>query len=937
MGLHHPNREQAQQQPREFEFGHNNPIHNPEAIRYYQEDLTHLLTNPIFTPQLLVNRANDPSTNTPLHEIDFHRNGDGFGDVCIMHSLRSQGVDFRQHENPDVRRRIDQTQDSYLERVDQLFVQPGIRTELSRRVRDVVSDKSEDKYLELLGVLEGYRPVDPRNSWLLAKDILLGHYADGHYDREDNRGKTKRVPYEERELHRLATLYARTSREDGRPTYVEIGVKTGYLDVGTAKGRLADSVFIECVGKGRQKEVERAGSLYAPVYENLGRNPPRFVYKNQPTKAGESLIVATAVAAQASEAARKGADRAGEVASAIADKAPDAKAAGRTLGVGFLATTIGFSAIGNSPRAEAASVYHGAAVTLSAPANFGTQSISLGSSVFEAGSQSKTERIVYGPKSEAAITAMIKAGERKGDGVAVRSAEALRFYMKQGLPSHQAVAPPGSYFVESDETFDPKIKQRGRGPGRGLAQWEKGGRWDVLLKFADDRGINPTDLDTQLEFSWYEFEHEEHNALRKLRGAGSVREAAEAFGRYYERPARLSDTLERRINYAEKLHRRFLDYYGDAPSGDAPSPTPTPRRSAAPSKPDRPIRAAQPPETLLSLGDALFTEPLPDPEQPRSDTTPGELTSLGGLFGGDIEAPEPTPPTPAPRTTPTPSSPRPPAPAPRLELNPPATQQPKPTPSPSTAGIVPPDVAPPMVPDLDVSKEDASAPIPDTPPEVSPPDPDSLDSAVTPPVVDVPEPEFGSIGSIPTPGAPGANAPRRSDPSNRERPQKDLSTQEKARVECSRLGIKFTGQAEGWSKGEKSTIFLCQIPEKYWEGSKQRDVNITIAEPIIKIMEEMHIRGYDIRLSSDYRSMSEQEAARVRNGCGGPQNPSSACTVDPVARPGWSSHQMGTAVDLVYEGQLIRERGTPVQRNLIEVVRANGMTDIAEEAWHIQE
>ncbi|HXH04874.1 MAG TPA: transglycosylase SLT domain-containing protein [Candidatus Nitrosotenuis sp.] len=158
-----------------------------------------------------------------------------------------------------------------------------------------------------------------------------------------------------------------------------------------------------------------------------------------------------------------------------------------------------------------------------------------------------------------------------------------------------------------------------------------------------------------------------------------------------------------------------------------------------------------------------------------------------------------------------------------------------------------------------------------------------------------------------------------------------------ARAECDRLGLSFTGAAEGWRKGEKSTVYLCQIPEKYWAGGKQRDVNITIAEKVMKMMDEMHRRGFKVLLTSDYRTMDEQEQARIRNRCGSPENSSGECEGDPVARPGWSNHQYGEAVDVADEnGQLIRERGTPVQRNLKEVAQSLGMDDIASEAWHIE-
>lgn len=61
--------------------------------------------------------------------------------------------------------------------------------------------------------------------------------------------------------------------------------------------------------------------------------------------------------------------------------------------------------------------------------------------------------------------------------------------------------------LQQESGVDPTATQAG-GPGRGLAQWSMGGRWDngpdSLLSFASSRGLDPWDARTQVEFMVFE-------------------------------------------------------------------------------------------------------------------------------------------------------------------------------------------------------------------------------------------------------------------------------------------------------------------------------------------------------------------------------------------------------------------------------------------------
>jgi len=115
----------------------------------------------------------------------------------------------------------------------------------------------------------------------------------------------------------------------------------------------------------------------------------------------------------------------------------------------------------------------------------------------------------------------------------------------QGLSETAAIGVVGNLQVESG--LDPTIKQVSNtpgkfGPGRGLAQWEVGGRFDTdrvnLLKYAKERGTEWTDLDTQIDFIMYEMRDPSNRlgkAKIKLNDATTIQESTEIFLRDFER------------------------------------------------------------------------------------------------------------------------------------------------------------------------------------------------------------------------------------------------------------------------------------------------------------------------------------------------------------------------------------------------------------------
>ncbi len=116
-----------------------------------------------------------------------------------------------------------------------------------------------------------------------------------------------------------------------------------------------------------------------------------------------------------------------------------------------------------------------------------------------------------------------------------------------------------------ESKLDPKAKQKlagGKiGRGRGLAQWETGGRWDTdrnnMLAYAKAKGVDPYGVDVQLGFMGSEMDNtKEYGGVRdRMNKAKTVREATHIFLKDYEKAG-----IERegvRFQYAEDLKKKI--------------------------------------------------------------------------------------------------------------------------------------------------------------------------------------------------------------------------------------------------------------------------------------------------------------------------------------------------------------------------------------------
>jgi hypothetical protein len=113
---------------------------------------------------------------------------------------------------------------------------------------------------------------------------------------------------------------------------------------------------------------------------------------------------------------------------------------------------------------------------------------------------------------------------------------AFQFFVGKGLTNFQAAGIVGN--LDQESGVDPGAVQYGGGPGRGIAQWSVGGRWDTsahdnVLDYASTRGESSGSLNLQLEFIWYELATFGYG-LSQLQATTNVTDATVVFMDKYE-------------------------------------------------------------------------------------------------------------------------------------------------------------------------------------------------------------------------------------------------------------------------------------------------------------------------------------------------------------------------------------------------------------------
>jgi Phage tail lysozyme len=141
---------------------------------------------------------------------------------------------------------------------------------------------------------------------------------------------------------------------------------------------------------------------------------------------------------------------------------------------------------------------------------------------------------------------------------------AFDFFIGKGLTNFQAAGIVGN--LDQESGVNPSSVQAD-GPGRGIAQWSVGGRWDTsandnVKAYAAQQGASMTSLNLQVEFIWYELTTVGYG-YSALKATTNVTDATIAFMDKYEI---CGDCLSsQRVAYAQDV----LAAYGQIPYGAA--------------------------------------------------------------------------------------------------------------------------------------------------------------------------------------------------------------------------------------------------------------------------------------------------------------------------------------------------------------------------------
>ncbi|HEY1695290.1 MAG TPA: phage tail tip lysozyme [Polyangiaceae bacterium] len=140
---------------------------------------------------------------------------------------------------------------------------------------------------------------------------------------------------------------------------------------------------------------------------------------------------------------------------------------------------------------------------------------------------------------------------------------AYDYFVGKGLTNFQAAGIVGN--LDQESGVNPGSVQAG-GPGRGIAQWSVGGRWDTdsndnCVAYASKEGLSDTSLTLQLDFIWYELTTFSGYGLASLKASTNVTDATVAFETDFEGCGTCDQST--RISYAESV----LSAYGQANYG----------------------------------------------------------------------------------------------------------------------------------------------------------------------------------------------------------------------------------------------------------------------------------------------------------------------------------------------------------------------------------
>jgi Phage tail lysozyme len=149
------------------------------------------------------------------------------------------------------------------------------------------------------------------------------------------------------------------------------------------------------------------------------------------------------------------------------------------------------------------------------------------------------------------------AGTSSDELVSGNAKTAFEFFVGKGLTEIQSAAIVGN--LQQESSINPSSVQPG-GPGRGIAQWSTGARWNVsshdnVAWYAAQQGASVHSLSLQLEFIWYELENFDQYGLSSLQAATTVSTAVHAFQKDFEICGACN--ASRRVSYAQAVLKAY--------------------------------------------------------------------------------------------------------------------------------------------------------------------------------------------------------------------------------------------------------------------------------------------------------------------------------------------------------------------------------------------
>jgi tail lysozyme len=152
---------------------------------------------------------------------------------------------------------------------------------------------------------------------------------------------------------------------------------------------------------------------------------------------------------------------------------------------------------------------------------------------------------------------------------------AFNYFVARGLTKRQSAGIVGNLIQES--SVIPTAVEFGGGPGRGIAQWSVGGRWNVshhdnMTWYAAAHHVSRWGLNPQLGFTWYELHTFGGYGLAALRRTTTIRGATITFERDFEKCGNCQEAT--RIKYATQVYNAFAGRAAPVTADDPDDETP---------------------------------------------------------------------------------------------------------------------------------------------------------------------------------------------------------------------------------------------------------------------------------------------------------------------------------------------------------------------------